>query len=162
MSTVYDEGPYRNWAGINFPGGYYVQIGQDDAAERSLSILKGTEASPAETSSASEFLGVITGVTSGAQIDLSLFSITANPSLGFPTYPVCEASVSNVYQYPSAVAVGAAPWIGASVNQNGALGRAYVLSRASWTASAPIFCLTDSNAPALPAFIDGEAVTISI
>lgn len=164
MSTVYNEGPYKNWTGINFPtGNYYVDIFADSTLSRGLTIRRGTggvfDPGPFD---ASVFQAVLQGAQSGASIDLSALPIVGSgPSFTFPVvYPGCANPPTGLYAYPSgALITTSGPFIGACIVERATSSFVQVYSRGSWTESGTS-CTPDLNAPALPAWIDLETINL--
>lgn len=173
MTTVYQEGPFRNWTAVRFPRGTLkasvVSIpGLLGAIEFALQDEDG-EPLPTD---AARFQAIITGDTSGASVDLRNVPLYAGlPTVTNPSPSACTITGIGYYYYPSGVAVqsGEAPWIAAAIGDDfiDLLGRrssrAFISAVQSFVydAGPPEACVGQFDAPALPGFIDGETITLS-
>ena len=103
MSTVYDEGPYRNWTAVNFPSKFTVWIQQDQNSFRQLVMGEFDELGQhiGPLASPEPWQAVIRGETSGASVDLRNIPI-AYPGFGpLPVKPNCDDSPQRLYLVPS-------------------------------------------------------------
>lgn len=166
MTTVYQEGPFRNWVAVNWPSErILVSVSPGIGA---LGVVGFTpvdsEGAPLAGFDVTKFQAVITGKTSGASVDLRNVSVSTAPSWAFGSPTACLAIPTDIYQYPSgtAMAPGDEPALGAAINST--TGTASILSIGSsfynGDAEDPA-CILNFNAPALPGFIDGEDATLS-
>lgn len=159
------EGPFQNFEAIHFGGKeFYITVVTNNDLHRYIRIRQNLGTPVEERSNGSDLQGIITGNDSGVSIDLSLFSVQGTfPVLGsVGAFPGCERTWSGLYEFPSGDAVGFAPLIGAAIAWPTPIsyGQADIYSSSSFSPGASS-CDPDLNAPALPAFINGEKVTIT-
>lgn len=168
----YDEGPYKNWTAVSFPAVVWkVAILLDITVARQMTIEPYDADDNLIAGTGAALQAIITGDTSGAQIDLRLITISTGVSSVAVDPPACVSTPSNFQLYPSGATPGAPPFELAAIKPNTTPGDPgepdHALAAITHYSSAaavdipPITCVSDFNAPALPAFIDGETVTLS-
>lgn len=163
MSTVYDEGPYKNWRAIHFPSGV-VQVHSATYGPASFDVVRFWLGADSDAD-ASKFQGLITGKTSGATVDLSLVPVAARVYWTLSGIPTCVySSFGNFYTLAGAP-VASAPFVGAMLYNNGTGGqRAEVWQRHSYAydIGPPEVCAAQLDAGAITSgtFIIGEECTV--
>jgi len=158
----YDEGPYQNWTAIHFPaGGLYVESVFDFGPTTRFITMKPLPIGRVSSDGA-EFQGLLTGVTSGATYDCTLIPVipgySPDPVNPAPTITACTQILQYLYDEATGNAVTLAPDIGANIVTDSGV---FILAQASFTYDGVSACLNDNNAPALPAFVAGEDVTVT-
>tara|TARA_R110000803_G_scaffold107227_2_gene175375 strand:- start:2228 stop:2752 length:525 start_codon:yes stop_codon:yes gene_type:complete len=172
MSTVYDEGPYKNWTAIKFPSFVHkVLVQADSGFNRQIFISpKDNEGDALLGVDKTIYQSIITGDISGARIDLRNLPVISTwaPTVTGPVITACELSTTDYRQFPSGSTMGAAPWCGASIGEDyilGSLRSGGVLIRCTtgytYNAGPPEACDANFDAPALPGFTNGETCTLS-
>lgn len=153
MSTVYNEGPYAHWTEVNFPSQEYTVTVAYSTAGGAFVIAPTTQ-----VDDAADLQGVFTGVDSLATLDTSLLPAATSQSTSTPTAPACTVTFTNYYTL-SGAAFTTDPGIGWAIFGSGGVNYSVQgQSFSSWSDGGG-FCLLDFNAPAFPAFIDGEKAT---
>ena len=158
MSTVYDEGPYRNWAAVNFPSEkmqVFVWPSASDSDGETGTFVPYPEGR--ELSGAAEWNAIWRGDTSGAQIDLRNLPPGGGQLSLVPNFspPPCTFTWVNAYDLDGN-AVSGNPNTGYSITATQF--SALTSGTATWSGSQ---CDLDGNAPTLTgtAFITGETLT---
>ena len=173
MPTDYQEGPYKNWTAIHFGAVVYKAFLLPAPNGALLSIFGfNADDSPALGVTGAQLQAVITGDTSGAQIDMRSITVTANglETVSGPDVTACVIVYAGGYAYPGGGSLGAAPVVAASIKERvdgviGAVASIHTLPSFSYDASEPPTggsCVVNADAPAMPAaFTSGETCTLT-
>lgn len=117
------------------------------------------------TNDGTVFQGVMTGETSAASVDLSLLSPAAAAGASYLVVaaPSCAWAPGGFWNLSTgnASTSGEAPTSAGYISIAESVARVWSIPTSQSDEEEPPQCVTNSNGPALPAFIDGEAVTVS-
>ena len=168
MSTVYDEGPYKNWIAINFPEGFTVKCSFNLDFPGANTHQIRFNAYDAEDNAVllpdlSFFQKVITGDTSGNSIDLRNVPVSDPIDFDVTGAPGCAVTFANLYSVPSGTAVGPVPVWGANISNIGSLSYVVLRSEGSYKSNElePPACTADEPHEILPNWVVGETCTLT-